>query len=198
MKIILPLSIAAILMTTAAHAQMKLPELKKQPTPQAVLDEHFAALNACDWDRLLAQYPEDAQIHLANGMIIKGRAAIGDGILQGSKGRRTERHAIRARTQHANRWHVCDPVGRDCALPCGAVPRLGRLYHARRLYEGHGLHLRRWRAEEEVSLPTIALVYLDVGRPEHSCTAKQTYAPRKTAGLFADNGETKFLARSCR
>ena len=78
MKIILPLSIAAVLMTTAAHAQMKLPELKKQPTPQAVLDEHFAALNACDWDRLLAQYPEDAQIHLANGMIIKGRAAIGD------------------------------------------------------------------------------------------------------------------------
>jgi hypothetical protein len=78
MKIILPLSIAAVLMTTAAHAQMKLPELKKQPTPQAVLDEHFAALNACDWDRLLAQYPEDAQIHLAKGMIIKARAAIGD------------------------------------------------------------------------------------------------------------------------
>jgi hypothetical protein len=33
MKIILPLSIAAVLTTTAAHAQMKLPELKKQPTP---------------------------------------------------------------------------------------------------------------------------------------------------------------------
>jgi hypothetical protein len=78
MKIILPLSIAAVLVTATAHAQMKLPELKKQPTPQAVLDEHFAALNACDWDRLLAQYPEDAQIHLANGMIIKGRTAIGD------------------------------------------------------------------------------------------------------------------------
>jgi ketosteroid isomerase-like protein len=78
MKIILPLSIAAVLVTATAHAQMKLPELKKQPTPQAVLDEHFAALNACDWDRLLAQYPEDAQIHLANGMIIKGapRSAI--------------------------------------------------------------------------------------------------------------------------
>jgi len=49
MKIILPLSIAVVLMTATAHAQMKLPELKKQPTPQAVLDEHFAALNACDW-----------------------------------------------------------------------------------------------------------------------------------------------------
>jgi len=78
MKIILPLSIAAVLLTATAHAQMKLPELKKQPTPQAVLDEHLAALNACDWDRLLAQYPEDAQINLPNGQIVKGRAAIGE------------------------------------------------------------------------------------------------------------------------
>jgi hypothetical protein len=78
MKVTLPLAVAAVLLTATVQAQMKLPELKKQPTPQAVLDEHFAALNACDWDRLLAQYPEDAQIHLGNGTIIKGRAAIGD------------------------------------------------------------------------------------------------------------------------
>jgi hypothetical protein len=32
MKIILPLSIAAVLLTATAHAQMKLLELKKQPT----------------------------------------------------------------------------------------------------------------------------------------------------------------------
>ena len=66
MKTILPLSIAVAMMGGAAQAQTKLPELKKQPTAQAVLDEHFAALNACDWDRLLAQYPEDAQINLPN------------------------------------------------------------------------------------------------------------------------------------
>jgi hypothetical protein len=57
---------------------MALPELKKQPTPQAVLDEHIAALNACDWNRLLAQYPEDAQINLPNGTIVNGRQAIGE------------------------------------------------------------------------------------------------------------------------
>jgi len=80
MKAALPL-LAAVLLTICAHAaqaQMKLPDLKKQPTAQAVLDEHFAALNACDWDRLLAQYPEDAQINLPGGTISKGRAAIGD------------------------------------------------------------------------------------------------------------------------
>jgi ketosteroid isomerase-like protein len=61
-----------------AQAKMKLPELKKQPTVQAVLDEHLDALNKCDWTRLLAQYPEDAQINLPGGTITKGREAIGE------------------------------------------------------------------------------------------------------------------------
>jgi hypothetical protein len=76
----LPFSVvvSAAMFASGAQAQMKLPELKKQPTAQAVQDEHFAALNACDWDRLIAQYLEDAQINLPNGTIVKGRAAIGD------------------------------------------------------------------------------------------------------------------------
>src|ERR1700733_4146935 len=80
MKITVPMlaAIAVIATTSVAHAQMKLPDLKKQPTPQAVVDEHFSALNACDWDRLLAQYPDDAQVNLPNGTIVKGRQALGD------------------------------------------------------------------------------------------------------------------------
>ena len=61
-----------------AHADTTLPALKKQATAQAVLDEHLDALNHCDWDRLLAQYPDDAQINLPGGTIVKGRAAIGE------------------------------------------------------------------------------------------------------------------------
>jgi hypothetical protein len=80
MKVILPISIAlaVILGTCAAHADMKLPEIKKQASVQAVLDEHLDALNKCDWSRLVAQYPEDAQINLPGGTIAKGRAAIGE------------------------------------------------------------------------------------------------------------------------
>jgi hypothetical protein len=62
----------------AARAGTTLPELKKQASAQAVLDEHLDALNKCDWNRLLAQYPDDAQINLPGGTIVKGRAAIGD------------------------------------------------------------------------------------------------------------------------
>lgn len=59
-------------------AQVPMPDLVAQPSPQAVLDEHFDALNKCDVKRIVAQYPDDAQINLPGGTIIKGRPAILD------------------------------------------------------------------------------------------------------------------------
>jgi len=55
-----------------------LPPLHRQPTPAKVVKEHVAALNACDWTRLMAQYPRRAEIHLPGGNVVKGRKAIGD------------------------------------------------------------------------------------------------------------------------
>ena len=59
----------------ALAEDMKLPPLKKQPTPQAVIDEHMDALNKCDWNRLMAQYPADYQLNLPDGVVVKGREA---------------------------------------------------------------------------------------------------------------------------
>ena len=56
----------------------KLPELRKRPTAQAVVDEHLDALNKCDWQRLMAQYPPEVQFYLPGGQVIKGRAAVAD------------------------------------------------------------------------------------------------------------------------
>jgi hypothetical protein len=56
---------------------MKLPPLKKQPTVQKVIDEHLDALNKCDWKRLMAQYPNDVEIHLPDGEVVKGREKVG-------------------------------------------------------------------------------------------------------------------------
>ncbi len=65
--------------TLRAHAaEMNLPVLKTQASAQAVLDEHLDALNHCDWNRIVAQYPDDAQINLPGGTVVKGRTAIGD------------------------------------------------------------------------------------------------------------------------
>jgi hypothetical protein len=66
------------LVSRTQAAEMQLPQIKTQPSPQAVLDEHLDALNKCDWNRLVAQYPEDAQIHVPNGTVIAGRKAIGE------------------------------------------------------------------------------------------------------------------------
>ena len=73
-------AIAAVVLVSSSPgwSQAMLPELKKQPNAQAVLDEHLDALNHCDWNRIVAQYPDDAQINLPGGTIVKGSQAIGD------------------------------------------------------------------------------------------------------------------------
>jgi hypothetical protein len=54
-----------------------LPPKKRQPTPEKVIAEHIAALNACDWNRMMAQYDDDIQFWSKDGGIVKGREAIG-------------------------------------------------------------------------------------------------------------------------
>jgi SnoaL-like domain len=74
------IALALVVGTTLALAAepAKLPPLKKQPTVQKVIDEHLDALNKCDWNRLMAQYPSDVEIHLPDGQIVKGRQKVGD------------------------------------------------------------------------------------------------------------------------
>ena len=55
-----------------------LPEFKTQPTLKAVVDEHLDALNKGDWNRLMAQYPDDVEIFLPAGVVIRGRQAVAD------------------------------------------------------------------------------------------------------------------------
>ena len=129
MKTILPVSVVLFLMGSVfvAQAEMKLPELKKQPTVQAVLDEHLDALNKCDWNRLVAQYPEDAQINLPGGTIAKGRAAIGElfaGFCKDTKDGGLKGIRFRCRHQHDDRGHHCNSMGGDRALLVGALQGL--------------------------------------------------------------------------
>jgi len=43
----------------------------------AVYQKHVAVLNDCDWLGLMAQYPNDVELHLPGGAIIVGREAMG-------------------------------------------------------------------------------------------------------------------------
>ena len=56
----------------------KMPDFRPQPTPKAVVDEHLDALNRGDWNRLMAQYPDDVEIFLPGGVVIRGRQAVGE------------------------------------------------------------------------------------------------------------------------
>lgn len=71
--------IAALLLVAIAPAaaQTALPPMKTQPNPQRVVDEHLDALNACAWDRIMAQYSAEVQLHLPNGVWVEGRDKVG-------------------------------------------------------------------------------------------------------------------------
>jgi ketosteroid isomerase-like protein len=55
-----------------------MPPLKRQADPAAVVEEHLDALNACDWERLMAQYPSDVEIFLPGGTVVIGRERVGE------------------------------------------------------------------------------------------------------------------------
>ena len=65
--------------SVAALAQSQsLPPKKRQATPEKVIAEHIAALNACDWNRMMAQYDDDIVFLSKDGGSVSGRKAIGD------------------------------------------------------------------------------------------------------------------------
>lgn len=41
------------------------------------MKEHMAAINACDWRRILAQDPPDVEIFSPDGVLAQGREAVG-------------------------------------------------------------------------------------------------------------------------
>jgi len=47
--------------------------LVREATPDAVLDQHITALNACDWNGLMQQYPDSYELRLPGGVVVAGR-----------------------------------------------------------------------------------------------------------------------------
>jgi SnoaL-like domain len=70
--------LAALPFAIAASAQThSLPPQKRQPTPMKVVEEHMAAFSACDWNRLLAGFADNAEFFAPNGDTTRGREALG-------------------------------------------------------------------------------------------------------------------------
>ena len=73
---------AGLAWAQAPSAQQKnartLPAIKRLANAKAVVDEHLDAINKCDWQRLMAQYPPEVQFFLPGGQVVKGREAVGE------------------------------------------------------------------------------------------------------------------------
>lgn len=75
----------------------------------AVYEEHIRALNAYDWAAIVAQYPDDAEIHLVGGVVVKGRSAIGE-MFQGAVKPISEMGHKGLTFSEVSRLHVGDTV----------------------------------------------------------------------------------------
>jgi SnoaL-like domain len=67
----------AVSLTAFVSAQ-SLPSLKRLSGAGAVVAEHLDAINKCDWQRVMAQYPPEIQFFLPGGQVVKGRDAVGE------------------------------------------------------------------------------------------------------------------------
>jgi len=73
MRRLFVLGMAMVLAIATAAGAVAKTEQVRQPTPAAVVAEHLDALNACDVDRLMAQYPDEIKILLPGGVTVEGR-----------------------------------------------------------------------------------------------------------------------------
>ena len=77
-RAVISLAILLCALPSVAGAQtLKLPPQKPLPTPEQVVIEHIAALNSCNWNRMMAQYSDDMIFMSKNGATLEGREAIG-------------------------------------------------------------------------------------------------------------------------
>jgi hypothetical protein len=68
---------ALLLLGMTAIAAEPLPPLVRQATPEKVVAEHMAAFSACDWKRLMQQFPDNVEFFSPNGVTVVGREALG-------------------------------------------------------------------------------------------------------------------------
>ena len=76
-KAVMSVAIAVIAFAPFGLSQT-LPKLRRLATPEKVVAEHMSAFSACDWKRLMAQFPHNVEFFAPNGVTVRGRKAVGE------------------------------------------------------------------------------------------------------------------------
>jgi len=67
-----------LLLALSAAGAVRTAPVKRQRTPQEVVNEHLDALNKCDYARLMALYPPEVHLFLPGGQVVKGREQVAE------------------------------------------------------------------------------------------------------------------------
>ena len=70
-------TLAALPLVCLPLVAQTMPPIKRQASPAKVVEEHMAAFSACDWPRLMAQFPENVEFFGPNGQVVRGKTALG-------------------------------------------------------------------------------------------------------------------------
>jgi SnoaL-like domain len=114
----------------ASAEDFKVPEGKTQAMPEAVLAEHIDALNHCDLNRIMAQYPDDGTFILSEGVWMEGRneaVRLFSRLLKGLQGWRPQVRHVHHPIQQEERRYDQFVVAHGSALPERALQRFARL-----------------------------------------------------------------------
>jgi hypothetical protein len=70
--------VLAVTVSASCGLAQTLPKQVRRSTPKQVVAEHMAAFSACDWKRLMAQFPDNVEFFAPNGVVVRGRKALGE------------------------------------------------------------------------------------------------------------------------
>lgn len=163
--------------TVVAFASTPAFVLHRQPTVEAVVAEHISALNACNVDRLMAQYPSSVVIITPAGGTTAGRTAV-RALFEGFCKTRAEGGFRGIKFSKVKSWKVGETINEQWVAN---APWLAKPYYGADAYETHhGLMVAQVTTFDGAALDTTKYTAISVKNPNNPAEVSDKLVREKT------------------
>jgi ketosteroid isomerase-like protein len=152
--------------------------LHRQPTPEAVVAEHISALNACNVNRLMAQYPSDIVIITPAGGTTAKRKAV-RALFEGFCKPHAEGGLRGIKFSEVRSWKVGETINMQWVA---TAPWLAKPYYGADAYETHdGLMVAQVTTFDGAELNLTKYTAISVANPNNTSEVSNKLVREKTA-----------------